>query len=133
LKGDSSVSEVRKPKGELSKDPKFAPVVFGDGATYYIQKPWVEIRPVFKDGAAIGTYRTLTNGHIVDGFLEAITDSDDPSVNLCAVASIAAIRLREQYDLTESDLDRILCLKAGEPSAWISDVIEIATGRRGSV
>ena len=67
-----------------------APVVLADGQTWFVPKPWLEIRPVFRGGKPVSAYRVLTCGPELDGLVEAIKDADDLDLQVSAVASLAA-------------------------------------------
>ena len=48
-----------------------APVVLADGQTWYVPKPWLEVRPVFRGGKAVRAYPVLTCGPELDALIEA--------------------------------------------------------------
>lgn len=110
-----------------------APVTLADGQSWWIPKPWLEIRPVFRRGRAACNYPVLTNGPQLDELIEATSECPDRMTQVMAAASLAAHLLCWHYDLTDSELDQILAFRpADEDSAkWIRDVFDIATGASG--
>ena len=110
-----------------------APVVFGDGQTWHVPKPWLEIRPTFRGGKAVASYPVPTYGPEIDALLEAISECEDMVAQITAAASLAAYLLRWHYDLTDEDLDGVLVFRtaAEDPVCWVRDVMAIATGRSG--
>jgi hypothetical protein len=110
-----------------------APVVLADGQTWFLPKPWLEIRPTFRGGRAESAYPVLTYGPELDALVEAIGNCEDITNTVSAVASLAAYLLQRHYRLTDPDLDRLLCLRVDDESSgdWIGRVIEVATGRSG--
>jgi hypothetical protein len=110
-----------------------APVVLADGQPWFIPKPWLEVRPVFRGGKPVNSYRVLTCGPELDALLEAIGECDDLDGQVMALASLAAYLLRWHYELTDEDLDGLLAFRCGDETSfeWMSQVISIATGRSG--
>ncbi len=110
-----------------------APVVLADGQRWYLPKPWLEIRPVFRDGKAVSAYNVLTAGPELDELVEAIADADTAKAQVIGVATLAAKLLRHHYALADEDLDQLLRFRIGEEAsmAWVEAVIEIATGQSG--
>jgi hypothetical protein len=110
-----------------------APVVFADGQTWYLPKPWLEIRPVFRDGRAAAAYPVPTCGTELDALIEAVAGADDRLAQVAAVATLAAELMSWHYDLSDADLDQLLAFRlANEASMnWIREVFAIATGQSG--
>ena len=54
-----------------------APVVLADGQTWFVPKPWLEIRPVFRKGKAVTAYPVLTCGAELDALIEAMAACED--------------------------------------------------------
>jgi hypothetical protein len=110
-----------------------APVVFGDGQTWFVPKPWLEVRPTFRKGKAVASYAVPTYGPEIDALLDAITECDRLTDQITAAASLAAYLLGWHYELTDADLDQILVFRItlADPTEWVRDVIAIATGRSG--
>ncbi len=108
-----------------------SPITLSDGQTWYLPKPWVEVRPVFKDGKAVTTYTVLTVGPELDDLVEAIADAETTKAQVAGAASLAAHLLRHHYDLRDEDLDQLLRFRISDPAslAWVNGVIEIATGQ----
>ena len=110
-----------------------APVVLADGQTWWIPKPWLEVRPVFRGGRAVTAHRVLTCGAELDGLVEAISDSEDLNGQVMAAASLAAHLLCWHYELTDADLDGLLAFRCGDEQSidWLKEVFAVATGRSG--
>jgi hypothetical protein len=110
-----------------------APVVLADGQTWFIPKPWLEVRPVFCGGSTVSAYRVLTCGPELDGLVEALADSDDLDAQVVAVASLAAHLLCWHYELTDAELDGLLAFRAADERSldWLRQVFAVATGRSG--
>jgi hypothetical protein len=110
-----------------------APVVLADGQTWHVPKPWLEIRPVFRGGKAVRAYPVLTCGPELDGLVEAMAECDDLDSQVVAVASLAAHLLRWHYDLTDPELDGLLCFRRGDELSlnWLREVFAVATGQSG--
>jgi len=108
-----------------------APVVLSDGQRWYVPKPWVEIRPVFRDGQAVSAYHVLTAGPELDELVEAIGEAESAQLQVIGAASLAAKLLRHHYELADEDLDQLLRFRIGDDSslAWVEAIIEIATGQ----
>jgi hypothetical protein len=110
-----------------------APVVLADGQTWWIPKPWLEVRPVFRGGRAVTAYPVLTCGPELDGLVEAMAECEDLDSQVTAVASLAAYLLCWHYELTDAELDGLLAFRCtGDDSVnWMREVAAIATGRSG--
>ena len=110
-----------------------APVVLADGQTWFIPKPWLEVRPVFRGGRAVTAYPVLTYGPELDGLVEAMADCENLSAQVTAIASLAAYLLRWHYELADADLDGLLAYRRADDRSlkWMTDVVDIATGNSG--
>ena len=108
-------------------------VVLADGQTWYVPKPWLELRPGFHDGKAVSAYTVLTYNHEVDDLIQRLAEADNFVMQMSTVATLAAWLLQFQYDLTDADLDQLLAYRRNDPDsiAWAKTVIETATGRSG--
>ena len=109
------------------------PVVLADGQSWFVPKPWLEIRPVFRGGRAVTAYRVLTCGAELDALVEALSDCDDLQAQIMAIASLAAYLLTWHYDLADSELDQLLAFRQGDEAslAWFREVCQIAMGHSG--
>ena len=109
------------------------PVRLADGQTWYVPKPWLEVRPVFRGGRAAAAYRVLTCGPELDRLVEALADSEDLDAQVVAVASLAAHLLCWHYDLTDAELDELLAFRAADETSlnWLREVFAVATGCSG--
>ncbi len=110
-----------------------APVVFADGQSWFVPKPWLEIRPVFRKGRAVTAYPVLTHGAELDSLVEAMAECDDLDAQVVAAASLAACLLTWHYDLTDAELDQLLAFRASDATSleWMKQSFAIATGRSG--
>src|SRR5262245_20877097 len=110
-----------------------APVVLADGQTWFVPKPWLEIRPVFRGGKALTAWRVLTCGPELDALIDALSECDDLDGQVTAAASLAAHLLCWHYDLTDAQLDELLAFRCADHSSlnWMREVLAIATGRSG--
>ena len=125
-----SEPEKRKPNFD---ERNSVPVVLADGQSWFVPKPWFEVRPVFRRGKPVGSYLVPTSGPELDGLVSAISDCDDWIEQIVAVASLAAHLLTFNYELQDDDLDQLLAYRAADPASaeWVRDVIDIATGASG--
>jgi hypothetical protein len=123
-------AEKRKPNFD---ERNSAPVVLADGQTWHVPKPWLEIRPVFRRGKAVSAYPVLTCGAELDGLVEAMSECEDLDSQVVAVASLAAHLLCWHYELTDAELDGLLCFRAADAASvnWLREIFGIATGRSG--
>jgi hypothetical protein len=110
-----------------------APVVLADGQSWWVPKPWLEIRPVFRDGKADGAYPAYGYSADLNRMIERVAESELFVDQVAAVATLAAHLLQSQYDLSDQDLDQLLAYRRNDPESveWTRLVIEIATGRSG--
>jgi hypothetical protein len=110
-----------------------APVVLADGQSWWVPKPWFEVRPVFQQGRAVNAYPVLTNGPELDELVTAMTDCDDRMSQVTAAASLAAYLLAWHYDLADPELDQLLAFRADNEGSltWLREVFAIATGQSG--
>jgi hypothetical protein len=110
-----------------------APVVLADSQTWFVPKPWLEIRPVFRGGRAVRAYPVLTRGPELDGLVEAMAECEDLDSQVVAVASLAAHLLCWHYELTDAELDGLLCFRRGDEQSlnWLREVFAVATGQSG--
>jgi hypothetical protein len=107
--------------------------VLADGQAWFLPKPWLEIRPVFRGGKVVTAWRVLTCGPELDALVEALGESDDLDSQVMAAASLAAHLLRWHYELTDAELDQLLAFRCADASSldWMREVFRIATGRSG--
>lgn len=124
--------DERSRRNDRFDEANSVPVKFLAG-TFHVPKPWVETRPVFEDGKVVRRYRVLTCGRALDELIVAIGDAEDFGSQISAVATLAAYLLRWHYDLTDSDLDRLLAYRNDDSNSmeWLERVMDIATGRHG--
>jgi hypothetical protein len=118
----------------INFDERFAaPVVLGDRQTWWVPKPWLEIRPVFENGRAVRAYPVLTYDEQVDQLVEALGEAEESAAQVVAAATLAAHLLCWHYKLSDADLDRILCFRLADEDCtkWVRDIMAIATGQSG--
>ncbi len=104
----------RKPNFDLRNS---APVVLADGQTWHVPKPWLEIRPVFRNGRAVAAYPVYTCGSELDELTEAMSECDDRIAQITAAASLAAHLLCWHYELSDADLDQILAFRSADETS----------------
>ena len=120
----------RKPNFDAANS---VPVVLADGQAWAVPKPWLEIRPVFRDGRAASAWPAYSYGPDLDRLVERVAEAELFTNQVAAVATLAAELLRHQYELSDPDLDQLLAYRRDDPVSieWTGQVIEIATGRSG--
>jgi hypothetical protein len=126
------LNELEKQKTDLVERDSVR-VKFADGQEWAILKPYLTVRPVFKDGVSTGTYRAFSYGQPVDDLLGMLAGADHADDVVSAAATLAGCLLRLQYDLDDNDLDQLLAFRVDSPESigWVSRVVEIATGKFG--
>ena len=109
-------------------------ITLADGARWAFPKPWLEVHASFREGRAKSTYPILTYGAELDDLVNAIGECGDNAALIIGAASLGALLLRHNYDLSDSDLDRLFAVRVGDSSSWdwARLVIEVATGSSGS-
>jgi hypothetical protein len=108
-------------------------VVLADGQTWYLPKPWLEVRPTFQSGRAVANYPVNTYGPEIDVLIGSIGEAEHTLAQLVGVATLTAYLLRQNYDLADEDLDRLLCFRVSDPTsmAWTTTAMAVATGQSG--
>jgi hypothetical protein len=127
------LDEVGKRKADKFDEANSVPVMLADGQAWHIPKPWYTICPVFEAGKAKTSYPFYTYGKDDDELIEFIGEAETLSTQICGVATLAARLLQHQYELTDSELDQLLCFRDGEPDSeeWLRAVMRVATGCSG--
>jgi hypothetical protein len=110
------------------------PVTMPGGATFYLPKPMIRIRPVFRDGKRVDEARLCTDDPEFDRLKEAVTaaTSDEEADFGGAVTDLAAWMLLKNYGLTDEQLGEAFEVGVeGEIAnqAWMTEVMAIAHGR----
>lgn len=115
-------------------EPDSAWIVLADGGRWAFPRPWLEVHASFRGGRAVATYSVLTYGPELDELISAIATCRDNAALMVAAASLGALLLRHQYDLSDDDLDRLFAVRVDDPSSWgwVQAVIDVATGAGGS-
>jgi hypothetical protein len=110
-----------------------APVVLADGQSWFVPKPWLEIRPVFRGGRAVAAYPVLTCGPKLDALVEAMAECEDLNSQVMAAASLTAHLLCWHYDLSDQELDQLLAFRRGDDASlkWMCESMAIVAGRSG--
>ncbi len=126
------IDEVSKRKPNFDARNS-APVVLADGQSWFVPKPWLEIRPVFRGGKAVAAYRVLTCGPELDGLIEAMAECEDLDSQVMAAASLTAHLLCWHYDLSDKELDQLLAFRRSDDASlkWMCESMAIAAGRSG--
>ncbi len=126
------IDEQSKRKGNFD-EKNSGPVIFADGQTWHVPKPWLEVRPVFRGGRAVSAYRALTCGPELDALIDAAAESESLDVQVVAAATLGAHLLLWQYELSDEELDRLLAFRISDPASlqWMRDLFSLATGQSG--
>jgi hypothetical protein len=126
------LNETEKRKPEFNPQ-NCAPVVLADGQTWYLPKPWLQIHAAFEAGKAVSTYPALTYGAEIDDLITAVGECQDNAAVLCAAASLGAYLLRQNYDLTDQELDTLFAFRLADSISWnwAKEVMQVATGTAG--
>jgi hypothetical protein len=108
-------------------------VVLADGQAWAIAKPWLELRPGFRDGRSAAAYPVFTYGPEIGELVELITMAQGFIQQISVLATLAAKLLLYQYELADEDLDQLLAYRKSDPTsiAWGQSVLEVAIGRSG--
>lgn len=108
-------------------------VKFANGQSFAFPKPWLEVYATFHGGTALATRSVLTYGPELDGLVKLLGECRDDGAFLRGAATLGACLLRQQYELSEEDLDQIFCFRLGDPESWgwAAEVAGIAAGHSG--
>jgi hypothetical protein len=108
-------------------------VVLADGQSWALPKPWLELRPGFKDGKSVAAYPVFTYGPVIEALVAVISEADGFLEQISALATLGARLLQFHYELTDADLDQLLAYRRNDPASvgWSAAVMETATGRNG--
>ena len=109
-------------------------IALADGGRWAFPKPWLEIRAAFREGRAVATVPVFTYGPELDALIDAIGACRDNAALILGAASLGAFLLRQHYDLSDEDLDRLFAVRIDDPSSWdwARAVIDVATGSGGA-
>jgi hypothetical protein len=115
-------------------EPNSVWITLADGARWAFPKPWLEVHASFREGRAVSTYPVFTYGPELDELVDAIGECRDNAALIIGAASLGALLLRHNYDLSDGDLDRLFAVRIDDPSSWewAQAVIDVATGSGGS-
>ena len=102
-----------------------APVVLADGQTWWMPKPWLEVRPTFRGGRAVDSAPALTCGPEFDAVKKAVDDAEGDDI-ITAGATLAAHMMLLNYDLADDQLGTLLVFRANQ--TWLRDACAIANG-----
>lgn len=106
-------------------------VRLADGQEWAFSKPYLSLRPVFRDGKAIAQTRCLTQGRDLDRLIEAIRDGEDWLAKVLAIQTLGAFLLRRSYEsLADEELFELLAYEPGNPDSdsMIRAIFSVATG-----
>ena len=108
-------------------------VVLADGQSWALPKPWLELRPGFKDGKSAAAYPVFSYGPEIEVLVTLISETEGFLEQILGIATLGARLLQSNYNLTDADLDQLLAYRRDDAAsiAWGAAVIEIATGRSG--
>jgi hypothetical protein len=120
----------RKPCFDMANS---VPVVLADERTWFLPKPWLEIRPVFRSGKARSTYRVLTYGDDLDQMITTIGECVEEADIIASISSLGAYLLRVHYELSDTELEGLFQFRVGcqESLDWAKQVMDVATGQSG--
>lgn len=110
-------------------------VELANGQEWYLARPAIQITPVFQDSKAVAGNHLLTCGDELDLLLGMIAEQTEPTAQILAVLTLGAFLLLENYDLEDSELERLLIYRHGEPrsEAMVKGIIDVATGHLSQV
>jgi hypothetical protein len=106
-----------------------ASVVLGDGQTWYLPKPVLRLKPIFRGGKVVES-QVVTTDPQFNVLRQAVSDAGD-TVAFNVIAELAAYLLSKNYNLSDDDLSEILAYDtATEAGAgWPTAVMDVAWGR----
>jgi hypothetical protein len=126
---------MRKLIEQYRRKPDFdadncTPIVLADGQEWYFAKPWLEVRPIFRDAKVVAGPRMLTCREL-DPLIEAIGAEENPMKQAWGVLNLGALILLRSYDLDDAELGRLFILRPGDADSdrMLREIIEVATGR----
>ena len=113
---------LRKPTFDETNS---SPVVLADGQTWYLPKPWLEVRPTFRGGRAVESVPVLTCGPAFDSLKNTVENAEGDEI-ITAGATLTAHMLLVNYDLTDEQLAALLIFRA--EVAWLREAMAVANG-----
>jgi hypothetical protein len=122
---------LRRPEFDQANS---AAVMFPGGMAFFLPKPAVRLRPVFRDGKRINETRLVTDDPEFDRLKEAVTaatDDDDADFG-GAVINLAVYLLLKNYNIDDEQLGKAFEINMDGTSAgptWMAEVMSIAYGR----
>lgn len=110
------------------------PVVMPGGATLFLPKPHVRLRPVFRAGKRADDLRLCTDDPEFDRLKQAViaASADDAADFTGAVLDLAAHMILTNYDLTDDQLGDVFAEPMDTAAAnpkWMSEVMAVAHGK----
>ena len=110
-----------------------APVILADGQTWFLPKPWFEIRPIFQRGRSLSSYHVFTYGDELDRLIMEIGQCSEESTTIEAIASLGAYLIGINYELTDLELQSLFHFRLGDRVSfdWAKQVMDVATGQSG--
>ena len=121
--------EPYRRRGDLDTE-LCTPITLADGQAWYFPRPWLEIRPIFREGKATARTRLLTCGDELDTLLEAIGTEEDGIAQALSILTLGAFLLLRNYDLADDELGRLFILRPGDPDSdrILHEILDVATG-----
>src|SRR4051812_7237860 len=99
------LTEQSRRKASFDPD-RSVPVRFADGSTWYIPKPHWRHQAVFKDQKAVDTVKRFGYSDDLDALVDALaTEGIEDAAVMSIVATVAGALLRQNYELTDGELD----------------------------
>ena len=108
-------------------------VVFGDGQTWHVPKPWLEVRPILRENRVMDNLKLLTYGKDLDSIIDSLASARTFGDQIYLSAFLATHLLQWQYDLSVEEISELFKWRVGEPAsfAWAQAVVAVATGQSG--
>lgn len=120
-------SSRRKPEVDIET---CMPITLADGQTWYFPRPWLEIRPIFRESKAATYTRLLTCGDELDTLLQSIGAEEDGIAQAMSILTLGAFLLLRNYDVADDELGRLFVLRPNDPDSdrVLHDILDVATG-----
>lgn len=107
------------------------PVKFSDGQTWYLPRPALKLRPIFKDRKVIDTKTVCADPELLP-LRDAVAGATDDMAIFNAMVDLALHLLKQNYELADDELDDLFTFELGQADnaeSWISGVMDVAHGR----
>jgi len=92
--------------------------------------PYVELRPVFKDGKPVFVTRSLSYNPEIDGVIDAIAKTESDGSRIVLSIALGGLLLQRNYDVTDDELGDLIKWRGDDPASYIllQRFVGIATG-----